>query len=285
MPSVEEFSLHWKDFKDNASQTFSHLGQSKEFADVTLACEDGEQVEAHKVILAGSSPFFLNILKRNNHAHPMIYMKGIDKQHILGMLDFIYKGEVRVPQDDLVEFLATADDLRVKGLIKATTDNMEVNPPIKEISDNIEIKPTAKEENLLADTTVVTNDKNKTFELDLIEPSPTYGLVEDDPWNQLNDCGSYSDIKKLDERIKTIMSTTSENLTGNQARQGKVRKCNMCGRKGTYTNIKDHIEGKHITNISLPCNICMTVFNSRKSLWQHKHKKHKQKISTSLPYV
>ena len=34
---------------------FEVRGSLKEFSDVTLACEDGQLVEAHKVILAGSS--------------------------------------------------------------------------------------------------------------------------------------------------------------------------------------------------------------------------------------
>ena len=41
------------DFEDNA---FGELREGKDFTDVTLACEDGQQVEAHKVILAVTSP-------------------------------------------------------------------------------------------------------------------------------------------------------------------------------------------------------------------------------------
>ena len=37
--------------------------EGKDFTDVSLACEDGLQVEAHKVVLIASSPFFLNILR------------------------------------------------------------------------------------------------------------------------------------------------------------------------------------------------------------------------------
>ena len=33
---------------------------------------DGHQIEAHKVILAASSPFFQAILKKNKHSHPLI---------------------------------------------------------------------------------------------------------------------------------------------------------------------------------------------------------------------
>ena len=34
----------------------SSFGDNKEFSDVTLAREDGQLVEAHNIILAGSSP-------------------------------------------------------------------------------------------------------------------------------------------------------------------------------------------------------------------------------------
>ena len=69
----EKLCLQWNDFKENAVDTFGSLREDKDFTDVTLACEDGKQVEAHKVILANSSPFFQNILRRNKHTHPMHY--------------------------------------------------------------------------------------------------------------------------------------------------------------------------------------------------------------------
>ena len=38
------------------SSSFGDFCGNKEFSDVTLACEDGQLVEAHKDILAGSQP-------------------------------------------------------------------------------------------------------------------------------------------------------------------------------------------------------------------------------------
>ena len=38
------------------SSSFGDFCGNKEFSDVTLACEDGQLVEAHEVILAGPSP-------------------------------------------------------------------------------------------------------------------------------------------------------------------------------------------------------------------------------------
>ena len=77
MQNSEKLCLKWNDFQENINSAFGSLRNDKEFSDITLVCEDGTQVEAHKVILASSSPFFMEILKRNKHAHPLIYMRGI----------------------------------------------------------------------------------------------------------------------------------------------------------------------------------------------------------------
>ena len=74
----EKLCLKWNDFKEDTLNTFGSLREDKDFTDVTLVCEDGEQIELHKVILANSSPFFQTILRRNKHIHnPLIYMRGV----------------------------------------------------------------------------------------------------------------------------------------------------------------------------------------------------------------
>ena len=52
MINREKLCLQWNDFKENLSFSFGELREPRDFADVTLACEDGKQVEAHKVIFA-----------------------------------------------------------------------------------------------------------------------------------------------------------------------------------------------------------------------------------------
>ena len=67
--------------------------QDKEFIDVTLVCEDGQQVEAHKVVLVALSPFFL---KRNKHPHPWIYIRSMRPENLMAMVDFFFHGEANV---------------------------------------------------------------------------------------------------------------------------------------------------------------------------------------------
>ena len=42
----EKLCLQWNDFQENVKSAFGNLREDIDFADVTLACEDGQQVEA-----------------------------------------------------------------------------------------------------------------------------------------------------------------------------------------------------------------------------------------------
>ena len=53
----EKVCLQWNDFQENIKSAFGNLREDNDFADVTLACEDHQQVEAYKVILAGQVLF------------------------------------------------------------------------------------------------------------------------------------------------------------------------------------------------------------------------------------
>ena len=128
MIESEKLCLQWNEFQNIVSSAFEDLRSDGDLTDVTLACEDGKQIEAHKVVLSATSPFFLDLLKRNKHPHPLIYMKGIKSDNLMAMVDFFYRGEANVSQDNLNDFLALADEMRLKGL------NRQEEP--QEILDN-----------------------------------------------------------------------------------------------------------------------------------------------------
>lgn len=123
MAASEKFCLRWNDFESNVSTAFRDLREEKDFFDVTLACDDSSQVAAHKVILAACSPFFRDVLRRNPHSHPLLYLKGVKYKELLSVLNFMYQGEVNVAQEELNQFLAVAEDLRVKGLTQGNSSS------------------------------------------------------------------------------------------------------------------------------------------------------------------
>ena len=119
----EKLCLQWNDFNSNVNKAFGNLREDNDFSDVTLASEDGHQVEAHKVLLAAASPFFKEMLLKKKHSHPLIYMRGVKMDTLIAMVDFLYTGEAKVSQESLDSFLAVASDLKLKGLM--STDEAE----------------------------------------------------------------------------------------------------------------------------------------------------------------
>ena len=124
----DKFCLKWNDFESNLSIAFRELREEKDFFDVTLACEDSSQIEAHKVILSACSTFFKDILKKNPHQHPLLYLRGVKHSQLVNVLNFMYLGEVNVAQDDLNSFLSIAEELHVKGLTQGEASSKHKHP-------------------------------------------------------------------------------------------------------------------------------------------------------------
>ena len=123
MSNSEKLCLKWNDFQENLNSAFAVLRNDQDLADVTLVCEDGTQIETHKVILASSSPFFMEVLKKNKHPHPLIYMRGVKAEALVAMIDFLYYGEANVYQESLDLFLGLAEELKLKGLTGSSAES------------------------------------------------------------------------------------------------------------------------------------------------------------------
>jgi len=145
MSSSEKFCLRWNDFESNISVAFRELREEKDFFDVTLACDDS-QIQAHKVILSACSPFFRNVLRRNPHQHPLLYLKGVKYQELLSVLNFMYMGEVNVAQEELNSFLAVAEDLRVKGLTQNNSGSSSTKQEPPKPSQRVNREPPDREQ-------------------------------------------------------------------------------------------------------------------------------------------
>ena len=87
-----KLGLTRSDFNIFAEQTFKSLLQEADFSDVTLVCEDGTLIKAHKVILSSGSEFFRSLLLKNQHPNPLIYLR-LGAEHLQALVGFIYTGE------------------------------------------------------------------------------------------------------------------------------------------------------------------------------------------------
>ena len=222
--SQEKLCLQWNDFCDNISSAFGDLRDDKEFTDVTLACEDGQQVEAHKVVLISSSPFFLNLLKRNKHPHPLVYMRGLKYEDLLSIMDFLYNGEANVHQENLDSFLGMADKLQLKGLKKKKIEDVKTYPPIlplKSLKKQSAKLSVVTRDPVASSKDIFTKQKEEVKDGDLGSKTEKEAIEE-------NSFQNIADLEELDQRVKSMMMF-SKNLVDKQ--YGRARISKVCGKE------------------------------------------------------
>ena len=234
---------------------FRTLREDNDFADVTLACEDGKQVEAHKVILANSSPFFQNLLKRNKHNHPLIYMRGVKSDDLLAIIDFLYCGETNVYQENLDSFLAIAEELQLKGLTGKADDDDVQKETIKNPYVQKKVVPANKKEPNVEESTAhfTPNGQILNSESQIIGKTVALKSIFS------------GDFQELAERSNSMMEKTS----GKNSHGQQLYRCEGCGKEDIRTNIKRHIEAQHLEGVYIPCDLCEKTFRSINSLSNH----------------
>ena len=246
----EKFCLKWNDFQTNVTSSFSKLRNEDEFFDVTLVSDDQQQVSAHKLVLSSCSEYFKNILKFNNkHSHPLLCLEGISSAELNCILDYIYKGEVQIYQEQLDRFLTIAQRLKLEGLL-GDASTAEENYDEKKIN----FEPSGRQ----------SFDQN----------------IKAVPQSESRDHENYNHVKG---ESKLMMAVNNENETEVEEKinsnivqneDGKFV-CGLCGKTATTRqNIRNHIQ-THMDGLSYPCNSCEKTFRSDVARRMHIHRKHK----------
>jgi len=91
--------------------------QCSSLVDVTIYCDDG-QVNAHKLVLAASSTYFRNLFSRmtNTFHYPIIVLREMPVNDLKTIIQFIYHGEVNVPQNRVDSLMRCANYLQIDGM-------------------------------------------------------------------------------------------------------------------------------------------------------------------------
>ena len=99
-PLSQVFCLKWNNHQNNLLTVLDHLYQTEAFCDVTLAC-DNTSIKCHKMILSACSSYFQTLFMENTCEHPIVFLKDIKIGEVRAILDYMYKGEVNVAQEEL----------------------------------------------------------------------------------------------------------------------------------------------------------------------------------------
>ncbi|CAH2093138.1 unnamed protein product [Euphydryas editha] len=126
----EHYSLRWNNHQAHLLSSFEALLHAETLVDVTLVCSE-RHVRAHKVLLGACSPFFRRIFSENPCKHPVIVLKDFQGWEVQAVVDFMYRGEVSVAQEQLGSVIRAGESLQVRGLADqdvAECDESERSP-------------------------------------------------------------------------------------------------------------------------------------------------------------
>ena len=251
--SPEKFCLKWNEYETNISSTFKDLRNDQDFVDVTLAGDGDFQIEVHKIVLAASSPFFNSLLKKNRKEdmYPLVYLKGVTERNLRSVVDFIYHGEVNVFQEDLKDFLAVAEDLKLRGLRQ---------------DDDVLEEPRDEDDSIKTGCQVTDDPRNnKDIENNQGDEScdqngPTKMVVEE--------------TDDIEQMIDSMMVRVSGEWI-----------CGICGKKaGKFkNNLRKHVEIAHVDQQGKPCQFCGKTFKSRPNLYAHMRRCQQSSTNKSQP--
>ena len=126
MANNEKFCLKWNDFESNIKDYLRKLRDDKSLFDVTIATEDGHELKAHRIIMSAGSDFFNDIFTRSkNHPNMYVFLKGVKRQELDQIADFLYNGETSIHQDEMKQFFEITKLLQIKGLQEDLKEDLQ----------------------------------------------------------------------------------------------------------------------------------------------------------------
>ncbi|XP_076060701.1 uncharacterized protein LOC143036811 isoform X2 [Oratosquilla oratoria] len=136
MMGEQQFCLRWNNHGSTLVAVFDSLLTSESLVDVTLAAE-GHLLKAHKVVLSACSPYFQTLFAQHMDKHPIVILKDVKYADMKALLDYMYRGEVNVSQDQLGPLIKTAESLKIKGLADGTNRQESDKGPIPKPSQSV----------------------------------------------------------------------------------------------------------------------------------------------------
>ncbi|XP_011686567.1 PREDICTED: protein jim lovell isoform X5 [Wasmannia auropunctata] len=167
MEDDQQFCLRWNNHQSTLIQNFDTLLESGTLVDCTLAAE-GKTLKAHKVVLSACSPYFECLLSEHYDKHPVFILKDVKFKELKAMMDYMYRGEVNISQDQLAALLKAAESLQIKGLSESKTagSSKTESRPQKAVS-----QPTAPSLDIPHASSGLTIEKNKVPRQSLAQSS------------------------------------------------------------------------------------------------------------------
>ncbi|XP_074112507.1 uncharacterized protein LOC141536125 isoform X13 [Cotesia typhae] len=179
MEDDQQFCLRWNNHQTTLIQNFDTLLESGTLVDCTLAAE-GKYLKAHKVVLSACSPYFEGLLSEHYDKHPVFILKDVKFKELKAMMDYMYRGEVNISQDQLAALLKAAESLQIKGLSESKTGSSGSTSSSKaETRSQKTVQPSAPSLDIPHSSSGLTIEKNNKVPRQSLAQASVGDLPED----------------------------------------------------------------------------------------------------------
>ncbi|TRY61961.1 hypothetical protein TCAL_08408 [Tigriopus californicus] len=261
------YLLKWTDFQYSLLNALDSLRNEPSFIDVTLSC-GGHKYGAHRVLLAASSPYFKDLFQDNVGSHPIIILRETSPKDLAAILEFMYNGQVNVPQEQVQSLLKTATDLQIKGLAQYQDAPGKKGPPalgpggngagsLGPISQIPEMEP-----HEVNHEEVVMDFNEPKLEPDLTDPLPITVFPLHNKKNHTRPLRNNLTNPAHDGMTPSFPSSKGPGILA----------CGYCGK--TFKRRNGLLDHEHMHKGTTICHICQRVCSTRGNLKQHLLKKH-----------
>ena len=289
-------NVSFDDFNLQTKETICSLFESDNFADVTIVCNDGDQVPAHKFVLSSSSSLLHQMLtnssSRFQNRNDFIFLPTVKLKEIHPLLQFMYLGQTKIGQENIETFFRLAADLKINlGSPKESSNkNQAVGEQAEEntdafleqtsISDNQEYQETQNMESLISETeeNIVlsgTNDISETMEKSLQEENNSEINSEGCNENESNVIETIAENHKdFDEQNNEELSEDQileESYPSIQYDEEKYKQKVVKKLKGRKFNYPADVDAD-----STICPICKKAYTTIQGMHRHYQATHEQ---------
>ncbi|XP_065558866.1 longitudinals lacking protein-like isoform X18 [Artemia franciscana] len=171
----QEFCLKWNNHHMTLVSVLDRLLSSETLVDVTLVAE-GKSIRVHRVVLAACSTYFHDIVDLHQDKSLVIFLKDVKYVELQALVDYMYRGEVRVAQNSLASLIRTAESLKIKGLAEAEDESNpienETHPPDRDTHSPVRKRRRRSGESYMK--------KDSVPPAPPLQPAPVIQINEDD---------------------------------------------------------------------------------------------------------
>lgn len=245
------------------ANVLNNMLQCGSLVDVTIYCDDG-QVNAHKLVLAASSTYFRNLFSRMTNAfhYPIIVLREMPVNDLKTIIQFIYHGEVNVPQNRVDSLMRCANYLQIDGMASSANSLNAILASSSTMSHQAIL--TAHPGPISA-----TNTINITTTQSLSKIHPQY------PPMTATNCKQSSrghSSRSHSNNNNNNNHSTSSNTTDHSSNTSKPKHtCPVCLKTFTHGfTLKRHMKLHSQSRLTIYCDVCSKSYSCKDSFLRHK---------------